>query len=80
VTDNPRQTLAKGYAESARTHEGKRNHRKAGAHRPEQDGEADRLTTTVGDALPTQVRLALGYQASAREAAEALDTTDSKEQ
>jgi hypothetical protein len=79
MTD-PRQTLAKGYAESAASHEAKRHNRKAGAHRPEYDAEAERLTTTVGDALPTQVRLALGYHASAREAAEALDTTDSKEQ
>jgi len=76
MTADPRQTLANAYAESDATHGERRNARKAGAYKPEHDAEADRLKTTVGDALPTSVRLALGYHASARDAAEQIENTN----
>lgn len=50
--------------------------RKAGAYRPEDDAEADRLKTTIGDNLPPQIRMALGYHQSAREAARQINNQE----
>lgn len=67
-----RERLADGYG-TPENYAGKRDRRRAGAHQPEHDAEADRLRTTIGDALPASVRMALGYHESAREAARKLD-------
>lgn len=67
-----REVLADGYG-TPEDYAGKRDRRRAGVHRPDHDAEADRLTSTIGDALPTQTRIALGYHASAREAAHKLN-------
>lgn len=73
----PGEMIARGYADSTE-YETKKAHRRAGAHRPEHDAEAERLTSTIGDALPLQTRLALAYHESARTAAEQLDDTKEK--
>lgn len=74
MTDHPAERIAAGYA--ATDFETKKAHRRASAYRPEHDAEADRLTSTIGDALPPQVRLALGYHESAREAAQQITNGD----
>lgn len=68
----PREHLAAGYG-SPEDYAGKRERRRAAAHHPEHDAEADRLKTTIGDRLPATVRMALGYHESAREAAHKLN-------
>jgi hypothetical protein len=69
------QRLAAGYSAPGEFQQ-KKAARKAGAHKPGHDAEADRLTSTVGDALPPSVRMALGYHESAREAARNLDNQE----
>lgn len=64
--------LAAGYADTTEW-EQKKAARKAGAYRPEYDAEADRLKTSIGDALPPSVRIALGHHTEAREAAQKLN-------
>lgn len=71
-----RRRIEEAYAEIERRPNPESLKRRAGAHRPEDDAEADRLAAL--DYLPPAVRLAVGYHQAARDAAQQLNELEEK--
>lgn len=73
MTDpSPNQRMAAGFGDDTRAEDFNLRSR-AKAYKPEHDAEADRMRS-IADRLTPAQRMQLGYQDSARTAAETLDT------